>query len=558
MTKYFLTMLDSSGIQPYIFGSNRLQENIGASELVFRATTFWAFDALNENKLNHNVEKPDSTRGTWEFDGREIEKDNLDAEVVYAGGGNTLLVFAKLETARQFTRTLTRHILENAPGLTVTAQHLEFDWDEKGALRQARKDLGKKLAKHKQARPLSSPLLGLGVTAVCQSTGLVAVRNNQAKIEIEGKPVDLHLPGEESRLISHETERKIGWRDAANDRLRFQVGESIAGKFRFPSDLDKLGRIMGEESYIAVIHADGNGMAGHVKRIDEDGKLSNREYLKAVRHFSKSVDDASLAALQTVVEKLQQNTKWSQERKRYDVAEKVPLEQDYLPFRPLVFGGDDVTFVANGQLGVTLAVAYLEAFEKETTEFLNDPAVHKYNFPKEMYASTGIAMVKMHYPFARAYDLSEQLAKSAKKHIPKEDDFSALDWHFALSGLSGSLGAIREREYTIRVKDDLIMRPMRLKDDGDAQNGRYWQNGIERIIRELDDERKYARNKVKGLRRPLREGPDETETYRKNFAIDPLPELLPGDSDHVKTGWDGERCLYFDAIELMDHYIPLP
>lgn len=547
MTEYVLTMLDSSGIQDYIFGSNRLQENIGASELVYRATTLWVFDALMTNELSHNVVDIDLVRGTWTFNKHEITKDNLDVEVVYAGGGNSMLIFADLEKARQFTRVLTRRILEDAPGLTVAVQHLEFQWDEPSALKQARKDLGKQLAKHKQERSLSAPLLGLGVTAVCQSTGLVAVRNNQGQIEIEGSAVDLSLPGEELRLISHETERKIGWRDAANDRLRAQVGKSITGNFKFPSDLDKLGRIMGEESYIAVVHADGNKMGEHVKRIPGE---DNRTYLNALRHFSQSVNEAGMAALQAVVGKLQQNTRWNQERKRYEVSEKIPLEQNYLPFRPLVFGGDDVTFVANGQLGLTLAATYLEAFEAETQK-------PEYNLPK-MYASAGISMVKMHYPFARAYKLSEELAKSAKKFVcdTPQDDFSALDWHFALSGLSGSLGAIREREYTV-PEGSLLMRPVRLKKEEDTQDGRYWQNGIERIIRELDNERKYARNKVKGLRRPLREGADTTQTYRENFAIEPLPELLPGDKDHIETGWDGKRCLYFDAIELMDHYIPL-
>lgn len=547
MTEYVLTMLDSTGIQDYIFGSNRLQENIGSSELVYRATTLWVFDVLNVKELSHNVKDIDSMRGMWAFDAREIEKDNLDVEVVYAGGGNSMLIFADLEKARQFTRVLTRRILEDAPGLTVAVQHLVFNWDDSGALKQARKDLGKQLAKHKQARPLPSPLLGLGVTAVCQSTGLVAVRNNQGQIEIEGNAVDLSLPGEELRLISHETERKIGWRDAANDRLRAQVGKSIGGRFKFPSDLDKLGRIMGEESYIAVVHADGNKMGEHVKRIPGE---DNRTYLNALRHFSQSVNEAGMAALQTVVGKLQQNTKWNPERKRYEVAEKIPLEQNYLPFRPLVFGGDDVTFVANGQLGLALAATYLEAFEAETKKT-------KYKLP-QIYASAGVSIVKMHYPFARAYKLSEALAKSAKVFIRDvaPDDFSALDWHFALSGLSGSLSVIREREYAVS-DGSLLMRPVRLKKEEDAQDGRYWQDGIERIIRELDDERKYARNKVKGLRRPLREGAAATKTYRDNFAINPLPELLPGNKGHIETGWDSERCIYFDAIELMDHYIPL-
>ncbi len=102
MTKYILTMLDSSGIQKYIFGSNRLQENIGASELVYRATTLWAFDALDETKLAYNVSIIDRKQGTWKILGhKKIETDDaLDVEVVYAGGGNTMLIFKEMAAAQ--------------------------------------------------------------------------------------------------------------------------------------------------------------------------------------------------------------------------------------------------------------------------------------------------------------------------------------------------------------------------------------------------------------------------------------------------------------------------
>jgi hypothetical protein len=41
-----LLIVDTSQIQPYVFGSNRLRENIGASHLVASATDGWAKDAL--------------------------------------------------------------------------------------------------------------------------------------------------------------------------------------------------------------------------------------------------------------------------------------------------------------------------------------------------------------------------------------------------------------------------------------------------------------------------------------------------------------------------------
>ena len=146
MTHATLMMLDTSGIQNYIFNSNRLQENIGASELIHRATTFWAFGALGN--LQHNVTFSDHR---WSYTGRQFEKDNLDAEVIYAGGGNTFILFRDAEQARQTTAQLTRRILKEAPGLTLVARLTDFTWGQ-DSLRLKREQLLQALAAHKQAR----------------------------------------------------------------------------------------------------------------------------------------------------------------------------------------------------------------------------------------------------------------------------------------------------------------------------------------------------------------------------------------------------------------------
>lgn len=84
-----VTVLDTGGIQPFIFGSNVLRENIGASELVHRATRLWAFEVLADlEKDRHNIDvaaaKEDRIRdmytGQFVADGSE----QAGAEVLYA------------------------------------------------------------------------------------------------------------------------------------------------------------------------------------------------------------------------------------------------------------------------------------------------------------------------------------------------------------------------------------------------------------------------------------------------------------------------------------------
>ena len=129
MRNFTVTVLDTTGIQPYIFGSNRLRENIGASYLVSEATDDWVRNALDtlKAKIKQKI---------YAFDPEKqpeakpyIEDNELAAELVYAGGGNTLLLFSDKQYAVEFTQILSKRILEKAPGINLVAVHQEFDWD---------------------------------------------------------------------------------------------------------------------------------------------------------------------------------------------------------------------------------------------------------------------------------------------------------------------------------------------------------------------------------------------------------------------------------------------
>jgi hypothetical protein len=520
-----LTLLDAIGIQNYIFTSNRLQENIGASELVYRATTLWAFDALEKLEIRHNIRNPYDL--DWSFTEDYMEANSqLDAEVIQAAGGNTLVLFREGDKAREFVKKLTLRLLKDAPGLTVVAQHLDgFDFDAEKLL-DARSKLEAKMRRHKQGRFVSTPTLGLGVTAMCASTGLAAANTLGGRMKIEGEIQPLGLEGEDmNMLVSRETAAKRAWRAQANRRLK-SVLKLAVDDYVFPYELDNIGRLMGEESYIAVVHADGNQMGKHVREIAENAK-DNRQYITTTRKFSQQVNEASLAALKTVVAMTVQAVKNGD----------IPFEKDeknrpYLPLRPLVFGGDDVTFVCNGNIGVKLAAEYLESFRREAE-----------NRKLDLHASAGVAIVKLHYPFARAYALSDDLAKSAKS-LTREVNCSALDWHFAQSGLSGSLEKIREREYTVSSGE--LRRPITLD---------VWHK-VEAVMETFNDSYWGEKhNKVIGLREVLRKGPRAVEKYRQDFDLRQLPEIAGPTAS--QTGWDGKVCYYFDAIELLDHHVAL-
>jgi hypothetical protein len=222
-----------------------------------------------------------------------------------------------------------------------------------------------------------------------------------------------------------------------------------------------------------------------------------------------------------------------------------------LPFRPIVFGGDDVTFVCDGRIGLSLALRYLEEFEKETTDLPDGRG--------KATACAGIAIVKAHHPFARAYNLSEALCQSAKgyRHELQKHDVawngSCLDWHFAFSGLYGSIETIREREYRV-AEGDLTVRPVTLGPNIKAED-RTWLVLKQALDAFQSDTWLSKRNKMKALREALREGETEVERFCKMYG-QTLPDVELGKSIQ-KTGWYGTRTPYFDAVELADWFIPL-
>ena len=573
-----LFIVDATGTQNYIFASNRLRENLGASFLVAQATGPWVLRCLIETVGPDACNVDDAEAGTLNAKalfGPDADPD-LRAEVFYTGGGNAVILFEHQDDAAKFERQLSEYVLCYAPGLRLATARVDTD-PYREPLVKARKQLGRKLLQRKQAWPPSAPLLGLSVTQMCRSTSLPAIGTVE-------RP-DNEYPA------SAETLAKWHAFDAANKRLKDLNLLPPDERYVYPLDFDDLGRSEGDMSYLAVVHADGNGMGQRLldqtegyTNVDE-----NRDYIKAVRDFSDAVKDAAQEAQKVMLQQLLGAIDGAYITHEVEVVRSgqreietlnrisLGLEQKdnkytgcfYLPFRPIVFGGDDLTFVCDGRLGIALAHAYLNAFEQATKD-------RKETLNGRFTASAGVAIVKAHYPFARAYDLAEtltgkakQLRRVAREFEPKWEG-NCLDWHFAIGGLSGSLDHIRQLEYTVPW-GRLDLRPMTMKqalpDDLEAKIGgrdvipklMCWEV-IQKVLNDFQ-ESDWAgrRNKAKRLRESLRRGPSEVQRFTDAFG--PLP-ALPGLKEEQKEnlctkGWTSSACAYFDALELADLYMPL-
>jgi hypothetical protein len=372
----------------------------------------------------------------------------------------------------------------------------------------------------------------LGVAAVCQSTGQPA-----NTIDQDGNP------------ISAEIRSKLDIVPEANSSFNWLIADPVY-QFEFPLELDHLGRSRGDSSYVGVVHADGNGMGQRLEVIS--GKYSradqNREYLDALRQFSFKVNRASIAALKRLMDEVRASIRLVRDPKgsyTVTIMEKVPLTENYLPIRPLVFGGDDLTFVCDGRLALTMTEFYLRAFEEETRKVELD----------NVHACAGIAVVKSHYPFARAYQLAETLCKNAKDRVRDSGkDYSALDWHFTAGGIMGSLSTIREREYKLPDGSELLMRPLAL----DAAHGD-WQNwpNFKTLVNQFSQEWSQGRNKIKQFREALRLGQTGYRQFLNAQKGVTVPRFTTHHQNAFDNGFIGKQCIHYDAIEAMDFFVAL-
>ncbi|MCX7681313.1 MAG: hypothetical protein N2508_05015, partial [Anaerolineae bacterium] len=279
MAKLTVTIIDTTGIQGYIFSSNILKHNVGASELVRCATQDWVYQelgALGTTNVDKNGQINDQVT---------IEGDGLVSELVYAGGGNTVVLFCSPEKALEFTNCLTRRALRDAPGLQLVVAHNEFDRDTQ-ALSKVVQNTLEKVRRKKNDPVVSTPLLGLSVTADCQYTGLPAVGENR-----DGKRISAEIRAKENAF------------EAAHKRLTEML--PLDG-YEIPKDFDDFGRTKGESSYIAVIHTDGNGMGRRIAAIANTYPRpeDSRAYVQAIRAFSQSVGKVAQEALNATYRQL--------------------------------------------------------------------------------------------------------------------------------------------------------------------------------------------------------------------------------------------------------------
>jgi hypothetical protein len=368
-----LVLIEAAGNQAFIFATNKLKENVGASQLVY---------------------------SVGEMCEQEASKGRGIQPVLFASG-KCLVQATTQSDGRDFVRRATRRLLREAPGLDVAGVVGPDPGTTAHSAQRALNEVHALLASQHTQRPGPEVRFAmLPFSRPCDTSGL---------------PAEIVEEGEAQSAVS-TAKRKAA--EAWWKRVQSMLPEE-----RFTRNLNELERQLSEDlNWVAVIHADGDGIGRtflqfgeYLREVGQDAHDAH-SYLQAYGRFSRTLTDVGWHAFRRA-------------------AKAVPrTEKGTRPLVPLVLGGDDLTVLCDAGTAFPLTLSYLRNFEALTREELG----------AGFTASAGVAFVKPHFPFHSAYDLGEELLRSAKL-VQGE---SSLDFHVVYDA---SLGSIEEARRRLRL-----------------------------------------------------------------------------------------------------------
>ncbi len=162
---------------------------------------------------------------------------------------------------------------------------------------------------------------------------------------------------------------------------------------------------------LAVIYADGNGFGGIRKAM---GGTPD-----ALRDFSRQADavlEQGLAAAFGVVAR-HATGHHHPAAVFHDAGETEADRREQLRFETLLYGGDEIAFVAPVWFGLAMAAAFFTAVEGREVTWQQDGKTHR----APLTFSMGVALVSVSMPIRASYNLAKDLSEGCKP-APEEAD----------------------------------------------------------------------------------------------------------------------------------------
>jgi len=300
---------------------------------------------------------------------------------IVAAGGNCSFTSNTREAAKEAVRSITRGLLDGGHGLQAVVAIVDY---EDGGLARAYKRAIQELQRSKLVEP----------------------RN-----VVEG------FPG-----LEYDVEAPV------DSQIRKRHGSFVE-----PLDFDKVICNSDEESSLmAVVSVDGIGMGRRfVHWLAACADLTDDEFINEFKTWSDAIKEAWTKAWDSAMDELKyifgSGTCLLEHAFLPDrpLSLKADGDMSCLPCRKIYQGGDDLSFVCDARIGLSLTAILLRNLEhadypKETPQIF-----------RNIRASAGLVFVRSSYPFSRAVQLADDVRQSAKRRAMEDNDVnppSAIDW----------------------------------------------------------------------------------------------------------------------------------
>lgn len=332
------------GIQEFIFKTKELRHIVGASELVEKICT----DAFNE------------FRGSAGDEG-----------FIVRAAGNIKFLFDNESDCRKAIREFPKKVMSMAPGVTISQAVCQLKDNSVESFAKAVSDAEQKL---KIQRNITAPSLTLGWMGMKRSTSTGSPLIFTSKYSSKDEAT---LAKASYNNLLELSKKSFGKEDLRDSNIAYEISD-----------------ITGDNDWIAVIHADGNGLGKVIQKIGERQDI--------FKEFSNKLNEATIEAAHKAYLSICES---------FDTNKRIPI-------RPVVLSGDDMTTIIRGDLAIPYTKAFLHAFEDATKNILGSILKENEVFDDHsdmLTACAGIAFIKSSYPFYYGYALAEQLCQSAKK-----------------------------------------------------------------------------------------------------------------------------------------------
>lgn len=481
-----IVSIEFKRVQTFLFAVPRLADIVGANALLGETLRY----DLPKLAIKHGACRPDSIPdvlstafpddpiGINSSNGAADEitdnpKTQWEKGILARDGGHFRAHFKDEGNADNFAREALTWLRQHLPGLRCEIESLPFDdWIKNKSVQTQGEPW-------KPFKPLASiSMFSLPMLQHCEEAG------NGPASHIQQYRSESSAP--ESRMIGWPAkQRKESWQKFKKGQTH-DLAAIMARHLKLPTAAETFEQLC-DNDYMALIHADGNGLGKAMKGIGDGLEGLARE--AAIESFFHRMRVTLRLALARAVGQLQQER---------DSLEKLGLQI-------LMLGGDDLLIACRAPLALPLVRNLAQALadiQQNSTESSID-------FPL-LTIGVGVAIAKPSFPFYRFHDLAEELASSAKRLVRNmEPAVSVVDWAICSESWHGDLKDVRRASqlltYTVdNNTENLVLssKPYRILEQNNNQRLAL-QTLLNKQQSTMND---AARSQLRDLARRMRKG----------------------------------------------------